>query len=791
MGRNDSVILTNDMQIIELDSFVTAFPVQPGKESATKRRFMTLFAADEQVQVGGTSYVCKVQSFTGETFALKRLLTASMLPTDANMTPEDRARITRGHAAAFYEEYKNQLLVSHMRGFPKLYGYGTIGDDPAIIMEWVEGVSVRDIARRRFLDGPPIATHTIAEIGIAVLEALDGIERLDNTLAHRDISPANIMVRTNKTSLEDQIAAGSFDICLIDFGSASAYTPEDASFTIVSQVWRNGTPEYAPPEMLTQDIPHIDKLRKSPAIDVFALCSVLYELYAGHTPWRIGEHPETSPFRLKTEHSAEELEVREQADAPFVYAIMSGLAVDQSERPSVHDLLKKLRIYDAPYQPETASAGDMAGGEADKGRDVRPTLRERVLPVGLYTPDSTKLEVARVADGGKRAGEDIPAFQKPKGITRRSLIVGGIALAAAAIAGGGIVASLAPKPSFDFSGYPSTDVIWDGGSLYPAMQLSDSSWSLYQTGTGARAPLGTDREPGRFCCGLIKVHDAASDRYGFMTAAGSSSAGDLSSAWAILPAFANAGDFSQTDFVAAVQDAESGLWGYADVHGNKAIAAAYSEASAFGSGYAAVREQGSTLWKLIDVSGAEKLAPRFLQLGTCSEEGLMAAAEQSTARWGFVGLDGSWAIPETYPQVRRFSERLAACLMDDERGLWGYIATDGSAVIEARYSDARPFADGLAPAKDPKTQLWGLIDTTGAWHVEPRYLSLGEKTGDLFPAHGSPANSYDMDDKSGAWAAYWSQGNGDPFMAYGYIDTDGNWAFKPSFGDTLIRQSEQ
>lgn len=162
MGRNDSVILANGMQIIELDSFVTAFPVQPGKESATKRRFMTLFAADEQVQVGGTSYVCKVQSFTGETFALKRLLTASMLPTDANMTPEDRAR-TRGHAAAFYEEYKNQLLVSHMRGFPKLYGYGTIGDDPAIIMEWVEGVSVRDIARRRSQDGPPIATHTIAK----------------------------------------------------------------------------------------------------------------------------------------------------------------------------------------------------------------------------------------------------------------------------------------------------------------------------------------------------------------------------------------------------------------------------------------------------------------------------------------------------------------------------------------------------------------------------------------------------------------------------------------------------
>ena len=779
------------MQIIELDSFVTAFPVEPGKESATKRRFMTLFASDEQARVGGTSYVCKAQSFTGEAFALKRLLTASMLPSDTSLTPEDSARITRGHAAAFYEEYKNQLLVSRMRGFPRLYGYGTIGDDPAIIMEWVEGVSVRDIVRRRAEDGLPLATHTIAEIGIAVLEALDGIERLDSTLVHRDISPANIMIRTNKASLEAQIAGSSFDICLIDFGSATAYTPEDASFTMASQVWRNGTSEYAPPEMLTQDIPHIDKLRRSPAIDVFALCSVLYELYAGHTPWRVADHPETSPFRLKMERPPEALDAREPGDAPFVEAVMGGLAVDQGDRPGVHALLEKLRAYDAPFRTVSAAEADAESVDEDADWEGGATFRERVLPAGLYTPDSTRLEVARVADGGKRASEDVPVFQKPKGITRRSLVIGGIALAAAAIAGGGVVASLTPKPSFDFSGYPTTDAIWSGDPLYPAMQLSDSSWSLYRVGSGSRAPLGTDREPGSFRQGLVKVHDGASDLYGFMTAVEGASADDLTSAWAILPSFANADDFSPTDSLAAVQDAESGLWGYVDVRGKASIAPAYAEAGRFGYGYAAVRPQGSALWGLVDSSGAEKVAPRFLQLGLCSEEGLMAAAEQSTSRWGFVDREGAWVVPEAYSRVGRFSEGLAACLMEADKGLWGFIAPDGSTAVEAQFADARPFAGGLAPAKDPKTQLWGLIDTKGSWRVEPRYLSLGEKTGDLFPAHGSPTNSYDVDDESGAWREYWAQGNGDPFMAYGYIDADGNWVFKPSFGDTLIRQSIQ
>ena len=254
---------TDDMQINELDSFVTAFPVHPGEEAAAKRRFMTLFAqGEEQILVGGTSYVRKVRSFTGETFALKRLLTTGITAKDVQLSGEDSARITKGHAAAFYEEYKSQLLVSHMRGFPKLYGYGQIGGDPAIVMEWIEGVSLRELERRRREEGLPVGGEIVAEIGVAVLEALYSIERLDSTLAHRDISSANIMIRTDAVSLEDQIASGEFDVCLIDFGSASARTADDPSFTMVSQVWRNGTPAYAPPEMLTQDLPHIDELRK-------------------------------------------------------------------------------------------------------------------------------------------------------------------------------------------------------------------------------------------------------------------------------------------------------------------------------------------------------------------------------------------------------------------------------------------------------------------------------------------------------------------------------------------------
>ena len=784
--RRHALPYTDDMQIIELDSFVTAFPVHPGEEAAAKRRFMTLFAqGEEQILVGGTSYVRKVRSFTGETFALKRLLTTGITAKDVQLSGEDSARITKGHAAAFYEEYKSQLLVSHMRGFPKLYGYGQIGDDPVIIMEWVDGVSLRDFARQRVQDGLPITGEIVAQIGAAVLEVLHSIERLDSTLAHRDISPANILIRTSTTRLVDQVASGEFDICLIDFGSASAHTPDDPSFTMASQVWRNGTPAYAPPEMLTQDMPHIDELRKSQAIDVFALCSVLYELYSGRIPWDLGKRPDTSPFRVKTEDAPDPLDAHEAADASLVDAIMAGLAIDQAYRPSVAELLSTFESY-LGRQGANSNAGENA-----TSREPRAPLPQRVLPGGLYTPDSTRLKVARVDEGGKRAGENIPAFEKQGGITRRSLIVGGVALAFAAVAGGSVVAHFASKPGFDFSGYAIADSIWDGDPLYPAMQLSEASWHLLDAKSNRRAPLGTDREPGRFSCGLIKVHDAASGGYGFLTASAESSSGGLTSAWSILPTFADADDFSATDELAAVQDAESGLWGYVDIQGNMSIHPAYDETGRFSNGFAAVRPQGSMLWSVIDASGTEQLKPQFARIGMRSEEGLSAALEQSGARWGFIDAEGQWAIPNEFEHVKRFSEGLAACLLDEGAGLWGYLDTTGKTVIEARFAAAYPFSDGLAPAKDPKLQLWGLIDTTGAWRVEPRYLSLGEKAGELFPAHGSPANSYDIEDKSGAWEAYRLQGNGDPFMAYGYIDAEGNWIFKPSYGDTLIRTPEQ
>ncbi|MDO4889937.1 MAG: WG repeat-containing protein [Coriobacteriaceae bacterium] len=769
------MVFTDNMQIIELDSFDTAFPVPPGGEDDAKRRFMTLFAAaDSQARAGGTSVVYPVQSFSGERFALKRLLSSDILPKGVVAGTPESARLTAGRAAAFHQEYQNQLLVSRLRGFPRLYGYGTIGDDPVIIMEWVEGTTLREFSRMAAQRHGQVPADAIIAIGRAVATALVDASRLDATLVHRDISPTNIIIRTRNATLQEQADRGAFDICLIDFGASAVadplLEPDDPSFTMSMQAWRYGTPEYAAPEMLTRDLPRIDELRKSPTIDVFALCSILYELYAGKTPWQVAEHPEISPYLLKTTQPPSPLAPRSPEDRPLIDAIVGGLAIEQGERPSIHAIARQL------------------DGLA-VARGIATPEREGTTAGNTVPSEGVHLAVAPVDRGGRRANDEPAAFmQRKRGITRRSFAVGALVVAVGAIAGGGLAWRYHSSQTPDFSGYPLA-MRAASQPLYPARHLANSSWVLRDAESASEIALESlGREPGKPIAGIFRAYDSSHARTGFMTIA--NSGGSSQAAWLLLPRYADADDFSDPDAdgiqLAAAKETANGLWGYLATDGTWRIDPRFRRAGRFGNGYAAVQPDGQMLWGLADQTGATVFGPRFEQLGTCADNGLIAAREPGNAAFGFIDVNGNWAIAPSLRQVRRFTEGLAACMVGDD-ARWGYLDAGGNVSIEARFANAYPFADGRAPAQDISTGLWGLIDTTGSWHVKPQFLAIGEKLGDLFPAHGSPAYVYDIDaaDRD-AWEEY-LEGATDEVFGYGYIDAAGRWVINPTYGDTLIR----
>ena len=285
------------IQLLALDEFEPAFPMSPRNTDALDRRFRTLYVERSSlVRTGGNAAVCRAHNAAGETLGIKR-----PWPIWEDMDP-DRAAQTRNVVISILrEEYRAQRAVSLLRGFARPLGFGLAGGAPMIVMEWVEGVTLRRAApslpHELDRDGRDLGCtgETVSSLGIAVLRTLIAADRLYPGLAHRDISSRNIMLRTESRTVAAQAASCDFDVCLIDLGSAAVPDPNLPSFTALTGVARRGTPEYAPPEMLARDLPNATELRRSHKVDVYALCSVLYELYCGHTPYRLAAEPDTDP----------------------------------------------------------------------------------------------------------------------------------------------------------------------------------------------------------------------------------------------------------------------------------------------------------------------------------------------------------------------------------------------------------------------------------------------------------------------------------------------------------------
>ena len=305
------------LRLARVDGFEPAVALGTDELPAYLRRFTMLFADDATMRRGGIGRVTRAVNAQGEAVALKQLILPTRDEFDDDVAHE--ALVTK-FKAAFREEYECHRALSGLKGFPRLYGWGEVDGVPAIVMEWVEGETLARL-RPRFAvdDAGRLSPLVAARLGRDLFDLLCRMSLVGEGFVHRDISPANIMVRTARLPLDQQLAEGTFDLCLIDFGSSLALEPASAvagtggkeSFTERYSTLRRATVAYAPPEMLTDDIPDLRMLRMSPAIDVYAAASTVYELIAGVAPYEVapstsgtsGSRKKTrdiaSPYRLK------------------------------------------------------------------------------------------------------------------------------------------------------------------------------------------------------------------------------------------------------------------------------------------------------------------------------------------------------------------------------------------------------------------------------------------------------------------------------------------------------------
>ncbi|HEU4735042.1 MAG TPA: protein kinase [Kofleriaceae bacterium] len=131
------------------------------------------------------------------------------------------------------------------------------GDDVFLVMEFVDGPSLRQLIKARAARGIPLGVATYV-----VQSAAAGLEfahvRPGGAIIHADISPSNLLLTT------------SGEVRVADFGIARR---EGLGHGVVEGKWAYMAPEQARGEPLT------------PRSDVFALGVVLYELLTGQHPF--------------------------------------------------------------------------------------------------------------------------------------------------------------------------------------------------------------------------------------------------------------------------------------------------------------------------------------------------------------------------------------------------------------------------------------------------------------------------------------------------------------------------
>lgn len=729
-------------ELIVLDTFEPAVAFDPAKRDESRRRF-SMFLVQSEAGQGGTGVVQRATNTAGEIFAIKRLHVSDTMDE----------RIAAGMRAVLFEEYRNQLTVSHLKGFPRVYGYGTSNGEPLIVMEWVEGSTLKHITPQLPHEDGGVRGDAVAAIGVAVLSILNNVRHLDTGVAHRDISPRNIMVATSERSLQDQLATLDFDIRLIDFGSSTALNPIDPTFTVRADVWRGGTPEYAPPEMLTHDIAGIETRRLSPTVDIYALSSVLYELYCGHTPFNLQALGTASPYRVKTETAFEVPQARTAADEALINIIVAGLAIDQERRPSVEQMLDLLRRW------QSSELGDWPTPEPVWGSRVMdaqttyigpgtsvdepvPATFDTAQPVMFPLDDGVAAPVDPFAAASDAAAEGAPLDNGRQ--DRAPYLPVPVVLEAPRAAYGAdaaVSAAASMPPAADTAAPVAQNAIFGGAAAGPSVSTASAGFSS----AASAAPTA----------GAVTKAAASVSRRAFLAAGGLA-----------LTALAGGGAFLLTHGSNSRNDTASATGTDSDDNSSKSKKDSDSDSS-----------DGTSSSNIISVE--------------------MRYAAQSDGKWGLIDDTGAWKVKPTYSDMRLYGAGLAAAL-DSSSGMWGYIDQDGNWAIEPQFSDTRPFNDYGAVAQDAQTSFWGVLNRQGKWIVDAKYYAMG----DMVLGNFVPYRSSNEEDSWGyiyiktgkrndvpptfRGLGGWDSANGlgpatQDGTTWGYINGYGQWKIEPQF----------
>ncbi|MEW6567419.1 MAG: serine/threonine-protein kinase [Chloroflexota bacterium] len=309
-------------------------------------RTLSKVRIERQIGRGGMAEV-----FLGMHTTLDRPVAVKIL--HAHLT-ESPGLLERFHAEAQAVARLRHPNIVHVLDFDVVDGR------PYIVMELLEGLSLADYLRSLHAQGHSLPLAQIASITTAMASALDYAHA--QKIVHRDVKPANVMLRRGSTLLRPgPPLPPDIEPVLTDFGVAriAGAGMQTASGALL------GTPAYMSPEQIRGEA--VDS-----RTDVYSLGIILYGMLAGRLPFEPDSETPASILYKQIHDPPPPLANTSRA----VQAVVDrALAKDRERRyPRAGELAQDLQAaVGLPLHAQTSVRGSAARGSK------HPALGRRLL----------------------------------------------------------------------------------------------------------------------------------------------------------------------------------------------------------------------------------------------------------------------------------------------------------------------------------------------------------------------------------------------------------------------------
>lgn len=169
----------------------------------------------------------------------------------------------------FLRRFQKEAHAAANLSHPNIVTVHDIGQDDRwyyIVMEYVEGWTLKDLIRRQYTEtNNPIPIDVALDTTIQICAGVGYAHRAN--LIHCDIKSQNVLVARDRR------------VKVTDFGIARALS--EASIHDADVIW--GTPQYFSPEQAAGQAP-------TPASDVYSIGIIMFEMLTGHLPFEADSH---------------------------------------------------------------------------------------------------------------------------------------------------------------------------------------------------------------------------------------------------------------------------------------------------------------------------------------------------------------------------------------------------------------------------------------------------------------------------------------------------------------------